>query len=422
MDTATPPAPDPYAGGIEPSGGGSMPGCVKLLLGCGAVVLVLALIVGGLVMWGLSRLHAPPEPVAPSKVVTEEARGWVRMESALEDPGLRALAAEIVEESQRLDRQELPEWFRTVDEMASAGDAQGIGWWLPRGAILALEPPVGGAGEGDALPAAVMAVEMGAGARLVGLMFGFVGMIEDRSREEAAAEGAPPEPEELIEIGGGNGVLLDDGGALISRRGSLLWASDRERLEALVARLEAGEEAATPLPGLDRLGEGGWDLYGRLDNREGALDGLLGGAADYFQMGEAPRTETDSGGSGSAELAMPAPSAVRELTFRLDVVSAEETKGELTLEAADESQAEAWRRALAAHFAELEDEHEALSTRFDGRVEGSRLEARWELHGVAEAFRRGMRQAAEAAEAEQPAPGQEPEDGTPQPPEEAPRP
>ena len=363
---------------ISPSSGGGFPLWARLLLGCGVVVLVLVIVGGVLIYWGVQRLTRPGRVLDLQQVVSERSVGWVHVEPLAEDPGMSELVRSLYLVLQRVGQQQqkedMPEWMRGWYELGQArqGYNPALEWFLPREMTLAFEPVDGagvdGAGVGDpegtgeapsATTEIVAALNLGLLARMIGWLSS---MDEDGGR--------------LREVGG-HEVHLGSDGVMAFLDGTLLRTADVETMERLLERIEAGggvDGTASDIasdPTLPVPGEGDWDLYGRLDNRRGDFEDSVAGLTEWLGADPAPLSGT-----------------VEQAAFRVDVVTAETLEAVLVLDVTGDEAAAAWLRALDEHRAALEDE--VLRIELDRSTTGRRVKAEWKVRGVDEWLARRM--------------------------------
>lgn len=379
---SSPPSPDrgPGPEAVSPSSGGGFPLWAKLLLGCGLVALVLAIVSGVLIYWGIQRLTRPGRTLEPRQVVSERSVGWVRVEPIVEDPGMSGLVRSLYFVLQRLGQQQqkedMPEWLRKWYELGQAqqADNPALDWFLPREMTLAFEPldanGTGGPAEEDpsAATETVAALNLGLLARLIGWL---------SSMDETG---------DLREVRG-HEVHVGGDQVMAFLEGTLLLTADLEAMERLLERIEGGAAqgaagAAGSDPTLDALGEGDWDLYGHLDNRRGHFEDSVMGLTEW--LGADPT---------------PVRGSVEDAVFRLDVVAADTLEAELTLDVTSEAAAAAWLQALDQHRASLEDE--ALRIDLDRRATGRRVRAEWKIQGLDEWLARILVRTFEEMEAAQ---------------------
>lgn len=383
---------------ISPSSGGGFPLWAKLLLGCGLVVLVLVIVSGALIYWGIQRLTRPGPSLEAQQVVSERSVGWVRVESIVDDPGMSELVRSLYLVLQRVGQQEqredMPEWMRNWYDLGQAqqGYNPALDWFLPREMTLAFEPVDGGGVEDPERPEAaasatteaVAALNLGLLARIIGW---FSSMDEGQGRLHRVR---------------GHEVHVGNDEVMAFLEGTLLLTADLEAMERLLERIDgegaegvAGDAGSDPT--LTALGEGDWDLYGHLDNRRGHFETSVAGFTEWLGVDPSPLAGT-----------------VEEAWFRVDVVTAETLETELTLDVLSEAAAEAWLLALDEHRAALENE--VLRVELDRSATGRRVKAEWKLQGLDEWLARRMVESfQEMAEAAESTEGSElpPEDPTP---------
>lgn len=355
--------PDRGPAAVSPSSGGGFPLWAKLLLGCGVVVLVFMIVSGVLLYWGVKRLTQPGRTLEARQVVSERSVGWVRIEPIADDPGMSELVKSLFLVLQRLGQQdqkeELPEWMRKWYELSQAqqGDNPALEWFLPREMTFAFEPGESAATE------TVAALNLGLLARAIGWI---TSLDEDDVRTRRVR---------------GHRALVSEDQVTLFLDGTLLLAADLEAMERLLDRIEgeAGDGDAGSDPTLTVPGEDDWDLYGRIDNRRGDFEDTVTGLAEW--LGADP---TPIGGT------------VEEAIFRLDVVTAETLKAELTLDVTGDAAARAWLQALDEHRASIEDE--VLDLELDRHATDRRVRAEWRLRGLDQWLARFLVTAFEEAE------------------------
>lgn len=356
-------SPEPRRPMTPPTGGG-FPLWGKVLLGCGLVVLVGMLVVGGAAFWAIKRLVEPGKPVEPIAVVRESSVGWVRIESMAEDEGMTELVQRMFLVLQRMgqedQREQLPEWMRGWYDLSQAQQSNNpaVQWMMPREITLAFDPVEGevpesdgGEDEGDNEDEEALRFTASLDLGMLARIIGWVGALDKETvnQEEIRGYQAIVNPDSVL-------VFLD---------GTLLIAESREEVENLLIRIEtaeAGGQLDTD-PVYAVLADGAWDAFGRLDNREGDFSATLWEVSEWLGMDPAILSWTTD-----------------ELTFRLDVVTAQTLEAELTVETVDEEGAEEWVTQLDAYRAQLESE--GVPFELSHRAEGSKVFVTLKIDGL----------------------------------------
>lgn len=331
----------------SPSGGG-FPLWAKLLLGCGVFLLVLAIVVVGVAVWGFHRLTRPGREVAAQRVITDRSVGWVRVESVADDPGLHELAENLFFELQRLGQRQqgrdMPEWIRRWRELSQAQQRNNpaLGWLLPRETTFAFESEAG-----EDHVAAVF--NLGLIARVIGWVRGL----------------GDEQPGSKVRKVRGHDVTVEPAPVMAFLDGTLLVTDDLETMERLIDRIESETVAAEAPEAAEiaALAEGDWDFYGRLDNRSGDFE------KELLETGKVLGADP-----------VKVPLSVETVSFRANVVTADRLEAELTIDTVDEAAAEMWLDVLERQRERLEAED--LQLDLDQRTDGRQVRAVWRISGL----------------------------------------
>lgn len=275
----------------DASGSGSC--LLKLLLGCGAIVLLLVLAAVGGCFW----LRDPGEQIETTTIVSRDSIGALQLEDPAADEGTAALLEAFMRELQAGDDQRLPVWFPR--RQRGAGD---MGPVLPTSITVTLED-IAGADR----PAVLAAINFRGWVRFFKLLF---------ERFEADADDPDYRGHRLISTDGDFFIVFHDGTVLVSDRSEALRLAVDRILDG--GTPTTGTAAALPLPA-GTLPVGDWDALGGLRNDGGRLDALLahqGDTADDGSKGAEPRLDL---GPGAA------------LGFGIDVESADRARATLRL-------------------------------------------------------------------------------------------
>jgi hypothetical protein len=319
----------------QPQAAPATSGWMKLAVGCAVgcgVVIVVALLAGGLGGWGLV---APGEQRRTAAVTSPASSGSFQVGDLGGDPGVIAVFDRLILESQRQQQQDMPPWLAGL-QRAGAGGASpstGIRMMLPREATVSFEPSATG---GD--PEVVVAVNARGLTRLLDMMLtdGVVG--SHRGHEIAR---------------------IDDDGWGAFAGGTFLFATEEAALRAAIDRLEdQGTVAATPARSAD-LGSPhrGWDVTGFVSNDDGAVEGLL----------------WEDGG---------APPGILETSFGVDLETGDRAAGRVVADC--ESEAAAMRALHDRMLGEARDlDARGLELLAGVRTEGKRAFLDWQVDGIA---------------------------------------
>lgn len=366
-EPSTPPSPAAQPISPPTPTGGGFPLWGKVLLGCGLVVLVVMVVVGGLAFWAVKRLVQPGKPVEAIAVVREDSVGWVRIESMADDQGMSGLTQRMFLVLQRIgqqeQREELPEWMRGWYDLSQAQQANNpaLKWMMPREMTLAFDPrgedpPEGEEGDEDEESEdEVETLRLTASLNLgfLARMFGWIGSLDDKATNREEIQG--------------HQAIVDSDSVMIFLDGTLLITENREEMERLLTRIET-QEAGGRLdtdPAYAALADGAWDVFGRLDNRDGDFTNPLWDLAEGLGMDPAIVSWTTD-----------------ELTFRFDVVTAETLEAELTVDTIGEEAAEEWLTEIDKYRDKLEAE--GVRFELDRRAEGPRVFVTWRIDGLAQ--------------------------------------
>jgi hypothetical protein len=302
-----------------------MPTGSKVLVGCGMAfgLGLLASLGGGVyAMWWA---FSPGRQAPTSVVVGPRSVGYVRLERAATDPGVRALFRKVITETERAQDARAPV-PPPLDVLRGVGRAyRQFDVMLPREATVSLEPV-----PGRAQPQAVGAANFVRFVRPVA--FGMV--------RAASANGrvVPHRGYEVISARGGFGFCFAGG--------TFLFAQQSGSLPAVIDDIESGRA----VPALPPPVEGDWDVHGTL------RDPL---AARAFAAWLLPRDEDPS-------RLEPAFAGLESVRFGWDVETADSMDATVALDYADARAAsearDALDAALAARQAEATAEGVELTT------------------------------------------------------------
>ncbi len=328
--------------GNEPTPGG-LSGIQKLLigcsLGCGAVFVVLLLVVGGGAFWA----YVPGKQVATEGIAGEESVGVVQMEDLAADPGAKALVNHVLKEIDEINRRNqeraLPPKMRWLANLRQSPSMRDVQMFIPRDATLAIEPGE----ESDVDVVAALNFRVMVRPLKAAILFA------SRADEEV------PETYRGYEL-----VSLDDDDYLTFVGSTLLVASSRASLERALDRIEDGTVDQAKLVSMAPDGE--WDAAGSLTNEDGSVARVL---ADV----DVPE------GAEDEEL---------RLGFGVDVVSADEIDAEIVLHCRDRERALLWLEALTAHFEKLKARaaEDGFELDYEAVAVGERVESSLRLSGV----------------------------------------
>jgi hypothetical protein len=272
------------------------PAWMRILLGCAVAFGVVLLVAFGLFAYGFYWFFSPGRQMPAAAVVGPDSVGAIRVDDASRDPGMQALLGKFLAEMQRMQSRSSPlpsglEWIR---EWRSAQARGGVEAWLPREAMVSLEPA-----PGEEEAHLVAALNMRRLVRPIGFGLRWA-MGHDPSVTSTSYKGYP-----LLVPPKGPVFCFADGTIVMgSRREAVTGALDR-----LDRPMRPGPSLADQLQGF----AGHWDVYGTL---------ARGREAQGFMTA---LVETAQGPEGDDKANAPL-LAVEGVTFALDVRTEDETR------------------------------------------------------------------------------------------------
>ncbi len=349
--------------GVQESGAG-VPPWLKVVAGCGCVLVLVAGGVVGALGAGVRWLFGSGEQVPAAWIAGADSAGVFHTDSLGSDPGFAAFALRLIEEVDRLQREAAGSagavpWLEDLERERGAADLEGSGEWLPTDVALVLErvpTPAGPAGTAADLEVAC-AVNLPRLARLV------------RTLVRGATEEVEPHGDHAVRRGQDGGPYFGfDGGTLIVAAGPSALGRCLDRLDA--RRAEDAPDASEALGGARLAGLAARaDVLGLLRDRA-AVDAVVAflGRAGWVEPGEFDWLPAD----------------LVDVALGLDLSTDDELAGEVVVTCADADSAE---RTLAA----LREQVAAWTARADrGELEltvaaarrGERVEATLRARGL----------------------------------------
>jgi len=227
-DSSIPPrpssAPAPYTGPVTPPGGrgGGRSIATMIAIGCGGIVLLGLLAIGGVAYWALSA----QERVPTRSIITGAAAGYLEIQDLNADPFAREFLEQAVAVMGRAGErgEALPDSMKWLESMRDGGDqaAYALAFLVPHEASLVFSPS-------DEMPVTVVAAVNPRS---------FTRPLARMLRSAAEQSGGITQIEDV------DVALFDPSGGAALMGGTLVFANDRSQLAQSVRRLRAAKGPA----------------------------------------------------------------------------------------------------------------------------------------------------------------------------------
>jgi hypothetical protein len=282
----------------KPSG---MPTWLKLTLGCGLVIGLIAFVVFGMMAYGFYWVVSPGEQTPTRTVISPRSAAVVQAGDLSQKAGVRDFLQHLLAESQRIEKEngapELPPFLEGMRQWQQAQAGQSLAQWMPRELTVSFEP----AGDGGTVQA-VTAVNFRQFVRPIRYFI-----------EKTAAQGS----HQRVVPHRGQSILAFEKNAVCFREGTVIFAADVDAVRGVLDRSATAAHAPAGTDDLESL-RGQWDLSGRTTSSATTVTllVLLGVPAGQIDATNAPAStrfgidlQSADAARGFVELAYPSPAA-----------------------------------------------------------------------------------------------------------------